>query len=194
MRGLLIDNYDSFTYNLYQYLGELESGRIDVARNDQITLDMLEKAGYDYFVISPGPGHPANPRDFGICADILRSLAKYIPTLGICLGHQGIGHYYGAKIVRSSYPMHGKTSIITHDREGVFYNLPNPISAARYHSLVIDPTTIPEHLKISAKTQDGVVMAIRHKQFPIIGIQFHPESILTGEGKNILKNFLNMVK
>ncbi|MFX0094022.1 MAG: anthranilate synthase component II [Candidatus Hodarchaeota archaeon] len=194
MNGLLIDNYDSFTYNLYQYLGELSSGTIDVVRNDQIAQENLEDANYDYFVLSPGPGHPGNLRDFGICASILQTLARFTPTLGVCLGHQGIGYYYGANIIQCPYLMHGKTSFITHDGSGIFQGLPKLLSVARYHSLAIDPLTVPECLEVTAKTFDGTIMAIRHKKYPIVGIQFHPESILTKEGKKILTNFLDLIK
>jgi len=193
MKGLLVDNYDSFTYNLYQYLGEINSGTIEVQRNDQITLDELNKMKYDYFVLSPGPGHPAKERDFGICTDIIQNLGKSKPILGICLGHQGIGYQYGAKIKRTPYPLHGKTSSITHDGKGIFKGISNPIEVGRYHSLELDPNSIPDCLEVSATTEDGTIMAIRHSNYPIIGMQFHPESILTKDGKNMLKNFLDLI-
>lgn len=193
MIGLLIDNYDSFTYNLYQYLGEINSGIIDVMRNDQISLKELKQMDYDYFVLSPGPGHPAKERDFGICKDIVKYLGKDKPILGICLGHQGIGFHFGAKIKRSLYPLHGKTSPITHNGKGIFKGIPNPINVGRYHSLEIDPINLPSCLEILATAEDGTIMAIRHTEYPIIGVQFHPESILTKNGKNMFKNFLNLI-
>lgn len=193
MKGLIIDNYDSFTYNLYQYFGELDSFQIDVVRNDKITLTEVKKRDYDYFIISPGPGHPAVSRNFGICTELLQTLSFTVPTLGICLGHQGIGHCFGAKIVKAKKPMHGKTSTISHDNKGIFTDIPQNIEVARYHSLIIDSTSFPSSLEISATTSNGEIMGIRHRKYFIEGIQFHPESILTFYGKKIIKNFLEMI-
>ena len=183
---LLIDNYDSFTYNLYHYLGEL-GAEVAVHRNDRITLDEIAALRPEKIVISPGP---CTPKEAGISCDAVRRFAPHTPILGVCLGHQSIGAAYGAAIVRAPAIMHGKLSDVTHDGETIFRAVKNPFGAMRYHSLVIDPRTLPAELTVSAQTRDGVVMAVRHKQFPVEGVQFHPESILAEEGKQLLKNFI----
>ncbi len=187
MRVLVIDNYDSFTYNLVQYLGELRA-EVDVVRNDVRTAAELLATRPAALVISPGPGQP---KDAGICLDAVRLFSEAdVPVLGVCLGHQAIGEAFGGRIVRARTIMHGKTSAIEHDGRGVFEGLPNPFEATRYHSLVIDPATAPESLEISARTADGEIMGVRHRSLRVEGIQFHPESILTREGKRLLENFL----
>jgi len=183
---LMIDNYDSFTYNLVQYLGEL-GAELTVVRNDTIKLSDIETLSPSHIVLSPGPGRPENA---GITPDIIRHLYKKIPILGVCLGHQAIGYVFGATITYAPSLMHGKTSLIEHDAKGVFYNVPNPFTATRYHSLVIDKATLPEELVVTAQTPDGVLMGVRHCQYPLEGVQFHPESILTEHGKELLNNFL----
>jgi para-aminobenzoate synthetase component II len=182
---LVIDNYDSFTYNLVQYLGEMAAKPV-VYRNDEITAERARALSPDYIVISPGPG---TPQDAGISVDLVRRCAG-IPILGVCLGHQAIGAAFGARIVRAKRIMHGKCSPVYHDQSGVFKDIPRPFSAARYHSLVIDPRSVPDCLEVTAATDDNEIMGVRHRQHPIFGIQFHPESIMTKHGKQILKNFL----
>jgi para-aminobenzoate synthetase component II len=184
---LLIDNYDSFTYNLYHYLGELGAS-VKVYRNNKITLDEIEAIGPEKIVISPGP---CTPNEAGISCDTIRRFGAKIPILGVCLGHQSIGAAYGAAIVRAPSIMHGKRSEVTHDGLTIFRDAKNPFAAMRYHSLVIDSGSLPEKLTVSAQTSDGVIMAVRHKAFPVEGVQFHPESILAEEGKKLLKNFLD---
>ncbi|BCW99368.1 MAG: glutamine amidotransferase [Armatimonadota bacterium] len=183
---LVIDNYDSFTYNLVQYLGEMGEELV-VYRNDEITVDEIERMAPDRIVISPGP---CTPNEAGVSVETIRRLAGKIPLLGVCLGHQSIGAAFGGEIVRAKAPMHGKTSLIHHDGRGVFTGLENPFVATRYHSLVIRRETIPECLKISAWTEDGEIMGVRHREFPVEGVQFHPESILTRAGKELLRNFV----
>ncbi|SHE41605.1 anthranilate synthase, component II [Caldanaerobius fijiensis DSM 17918] len=183
---LLIDNYDSFTYNLYQYIGEFYP-RIEVVRNDEITVEEAINSGAERIILSPGPGRP---EEAGICVNLIRELKGRIPLLGICLGHQAIGYAYGGRIVRADKILHGKTSMVIHNGHGVFYGIKNPICATRYHSLVIDKESLPQELEITAYTSDGTIMGIRHKSLPVYGLQFHPESILTENGKQILKNFL----
>lgn len=184
---LLIDNYDSFTYNLYHYLGELGAA-VKVCLNDQITLEEIEALAPEKIVISPGP---CTPKEAGIsCAAVLR-FGPRIPILGVCLGHQAIGAAYGGAIVRAPSIMHGKLSEVTHDARTIFQNIANPFAAMRYHSLVIDRKSLPEELEVSAQTGDGVIMAVRHKKFPVEGVQFHPESVLAQDGKKLLKNFLD---
>jgi len=191
MRGLVIDNYDSFVYNLVQYIGELEAEPV-VYRNDELTLEKALELKPERIVISPGPGNPEEKRYFGVCSEILRFMSPKIPTLGVCLGHQGIVAVFGGKIVRAKRIMHGKTSPIKHDGKGVFRGLKNPIHATRYHSLVVDRNTLPKCLKITALSlDDNEIMGVRHTKYPIEGIQFHPESILTEYGKKIIKNFLH---
>jgi anthranilate synthase component II len=194
MKVLIIDNYDSFTYNLYQYVGELlqkkEQGfTLDVVRNDAITLDEIIKRKYDKIIISPGPGDSSDKAYFGVCAEVIVQLGKKIPVLGVCLGMQGIAHYFGGKVVRAKKPMHGKTSIIKHDEKGVFVGLPQGLEVMRYHSLIVSKNDLPETLEITATTGDEV-MGLRHKKYPIEGIQFHPESFATEAGKKMLENFI----
>jgi anthranilate synthase component 2 len=184
---LLIDNYDSFTYNLYHYLGELGAA-VKVVRNNNITLEEVRGLNPEKIVISPGP---CTPREAGISCDVIRRFAETTPILGVCLGHQCIGAAFGGEIIRAPSIMHGKLSNITHDSETIFRSLDNPFAAMRYHSLVIDPNHLPAELIISARTSDDVIMGVRHKSFPVEGVQFHPESILTKEGKRLLKNFLD---
>jgi anthranilate synthase/aminodeoxychorismate synthase-like glutamine amidotransferase len=185
---LMIDNYDSFTYNLVQYLSELGE-EVRVFRNDQITLDEIRRLHPSKIVISPGP---CTPNEAGISLELIKEFAGKIPILGVCLGHQAIGQAFGGKIVRAPRIMHGKTSPIHHDQKTIFSGLSNPFEATRYHSLVIEPQSFPDCLEISARTQEGEIMGVRHKEYPIEGVQFHPESILTVEGKKLLKNFLEI--
>ena len=187
MRLLIIDNYDSFTYNLVQYLGEL-GAEVDVVRNDEVDVETLMGRAGDGLVISPGPG---TPDDAGISmAAIERFAAAGVPVLGVCLGHQSIGQVYGGRIIRARSIMHGKISTVAHDGKGVFEGLPQDFEATRYHSLVIEESSMPEVLEITARTRDGEIMGVRHRTLPIEGVQFHPESIMTGEGKRLLGNFL----
>ena len=193
MNVLIIDNYDSFVYNLYQRLGEL-GARPVVHRNDAISLDEIRRLDPDAIVLSPGPGHPANPRDFGVCADVVRELGSTVPTLGVCLGHQGIGTAFGARVGHATRILHGKTSLVHHDGHTLFEGLPNPMAAGRYHSLAIERDSLPPDLEVGATSDDGEVMAVRHRRHPIEGIQFHPESILTPDGTRLLENFLRIAK
>ena len=187
MRVLLLDNYDSFTYNLAQYIGELGHAPV-VHRNDQISLGEVEAMRPDRIVISPGPGRP---EDAGISVEVIRQFGKRIPVFGVCLGHQGIGHAFGGAVVRAPVLMHGKVSSIQHDGRGVFAGVSQPFVAGRYHSLMVsDPP--PDALEISARTDDGIIMGLRHREWPVHGVQFHPESVLTGEGRKILRNFLEL--
>ena len=183
---LVIDNYDSFTYNLVQYLGEL-GARLEVVRNDAVSLDAIVTMAPARIVISPGPG---TPDQAGVSLDVIRRLAATTPILGVCLGHQAIGQAFGATVARAKTQMHGKTSEIHHDGRGVFQGLTNPFVATRYHSLAVLRGTVPDDLEITASSEDGEVMGIRHRRYPVEGVQFHPESILTTEGKRLLKNFL----
>ncbi|MBI4863983.1 MAG: aminodeoxychorismate/anthranilate synthase component II [Candidatus Riflebacteria bacterium] len=187
---LVIDNYDSFTYNLVQYLGELDP-LIEVHLNDRISVEEVEARRPDHLVISPGP---CTPTQAGICLDLLRRLSPRIPTLGVCLGHQAIGQAFGGEVVRAPQVMHGKTSHVIHDETGLFEGLENPFEATRYHSLVIAPESLPDCLKVTARTPDHVIMGVRHKSHPIHGVQFHPESILTKVGKRLLANFLTLYR
>ena len=190
MKVLVIDNYDSFVYNLVQYIGELGADTV-VCRNNEITLEQVQMLKPDRILISPGPGTPEETRYFGVCTDILQHVSLKVPTLGVCLGHQGIVHAFGGKIIRAQKLMHGKTSKIKHDGKGIFRNVKNPFTATRYHSLAGDKRFIPSCLEITAEAaDDGEIMAIRHRDYPIEGVQFHPESILCEDGKLILKNFL----
>jgi anthranilate synthase component 2 len=186
MRVLVIDNYDSFTFNLVQYLGELGSD-LQVFRNDRVSLEQIERLEPSRIVLSPGPGRP---EDAGICIDCVRRFAPHIPMLGVCLGHQAMGAAFGGKIERAATLMHGKTSEIRHDGKTIFKGLPSPMTATRYHSLVVGREGFPSCLEISAATNDGIVMGLRHRNYPMEGVQFHPESILTLEGKRLLENFL----
>lgn len=196
MRVLIVDNYDSFTYNLYQYIGEVmeESGRVftvDVVRNDEKTFAELGSATYDRVVISPGPGNPADPKYFGVCEQILKNPAATQKILGVCLGMQGMAHVFGGRVVKARVPMHGKTSAIEHDNKGVFAGLPQGIEVMRYHSLIAEEQSLPASLEITARTtSDREIMGLRHKTLPIEGIQFHPESFATEGGKIMLRNFL----
>ena len=185
---LVIDNYDSFTYNLVQYFGELGADP-QVRRNDAITPEEVEKLKPKKIVISPGPGRP---QDAGISMELIRRLGSKIPLLGVCLGHQCIGEVYGGKVVRAGRLMHGKTSPIQHDGKGVFAKLPNPFEATRYHSLIVEKESVPSCLQVSAETAEGEIMGLRHKEYPVHGVQFHPESILSKEGKDLLANFLSL--
>jgi anthranilate synthase component 2 len=187
---LMIDNYDSFTYNLVQYLGELGQ-EVKVCRNDEITLEGVDRLGPDRVVISPGP---CTPNEAGISVPLIRHLAGKVPMLGVCLGHQAIGQAMGGKIVHAKQLMHGKTSAIHHDSRGVFRGLPDAFTATRYHSLVIERASLPACLEVSAWTDDGEIMGVRHKELAIEGVQFHPESILTEHGHRLLGNFLEGVK
>ncbi len=211
MRILIIDNYDSFTYNLYQLAGDLLQQHdrehvLDVYRNDEISYSEITKK-YDKVILSPGPGNPADKAYFGVCATLLEKPRQDLPLLGVCLGMQGIAHYFGGKVIRAPYPMHGKTSAVWHNGQGVFRNIALPVEVMRYHSLIVDEESLPESLEVTARTanpqpggaalkkttagQDkGEIMGIRHKKMPIEGIQFHPESFATQEGGTMLKNFL----
>ncbi|MGD6851343.1 MAG: anthranilate synthase component II [Candidatus Bathyarchaeia archaeon] len=190
MKVLVIDNYDSFVYNLVQYIGE-QGAETAVYRNDQITLQEAVALKPDHIVISPGPGNPEDDKFFGVCKAILQTLSPTIPTLGVCLGHQGIIYAYGGKVVHAKKLMHGKTCTIRHNGQGIFEGVRNPFNATRYHSLAGERTSIPECLEITAEaTDDGEIMGIRHCNFPIYGVQFHPESILCEDGKIIIRNFL----
>jgi len=193
LKVLVIDNYDSFVYNLVQYVGEL-GGEPLVFRNDQINLEQAAKLQPSRIIISPGPGTPENPRYFGVSLPVLQQLGRRIPTLGVCLGHQGIIYAFGGRISRAGRLMHGKTSLIRHRGEGIFRNVKNPFEATRYHSLSGVKESVPRCLEVTAESlDDNEIMGVRHKTYPIVGIQFHPESILTGEGKKIVKNFLDWV-
>jgi anthranilate synthase/aminodeoxychorismate synthase-like glutamine amidotransferase len=185
---LVIDNYDSFTYNLVQYLGEMNA-ELEVHRNDQITLDHIRELKPDRILISPGP---CSPRESGLSNDIIREFGQTTPTFGVCLGHQCIGHTFGASVVVNYRIMHGKTSPIRHNEQDLFEGMPNPFNATRYHSLVIERATLPEVLEVTAETDQGEVMGVKHRDFPIWGVQFHPESILTENGRRIMRNFLKL--
>jgi anthranilate synthase/aminodeoxychorismate synthase-like glutamine amidotransferase len=186
---LMIDNYDSFTYNLVQYIGQL-GGDVVVHRNDKIAIDEIQGMKPDAICLSPGP---CTPKEAGICIEVIKQLYSTIPILGVCLGHQAIGYAFGAEVVRAERIMHGKTSQITNDGRTIFQGLPNPFVAGRYHSLLVERNSLPDCLEISAETEQGEIMGIRHKEYPVEGIQFHPESVLTPNGKRILKNFLAMI-
>jgi anthranilate synthase/aminodeoxychorismate synthase-like glutamine amidotransferase len=187
---LIIDNYDSFTYNLVQYFGEM-GAQMEIHRNDQITLEEIAKMKPDHICISPGP---CTPKEAGISCDVIRTFGPSIPTLGVCLGHQSIGYVFGGEVVRASRLMHGKTSLIKHTGTSVFKNMPEPFTATRYHSLLVKRDTLPDCLEITAVAgdDDSEIMGLRHRDLPIHGVQFHPESILTENGKTLLKNFLEM--
>jgi para-aminobenzoate synthetase component 2 len=185
---LLIDNYDSFTYNLYQYLCELGQ-EVVVIRNDKTTTGDIETMSPERIVISPGPGRPENA---GISNDVIRHFAGKLPILGVCLGHQCVGQAFGATVERAGEIKHGKSSLVHHDGKGVLAGLPNPFSAIRYHSLAVMKDNLPDCFEVSAQTENGIMMGLRHKEYPIEGVQFHPESIMTKEGKDLLKNFLAM--
>ena len=183
---LLIDNYDSFTYNLYQYMGIFEKD-IKVVRNDKITIEEIEQLNPNRIVLSPGP---KSPKEAGICMDVVKHFYTKNPILGICLGHQSIGAAFGAKIIHAKELMHGKQSLIEHDGKSVFEGIPSPVHVARYHSLAVQKESLPECLVVTAETEDGEIMAVRHKKYPVYGLQFHPESIYTEHGKRMIENFL----
>lgn len=185
---LMIDNYDSFTYNLVQYLGEMGE-ELQVYRNDKITIPEIERLSPDRILISPGP---CTPKEAGISVETINHFGGRVPIFGVCLGHQSIGHAFGGNIVRAGRLMHGKTSMINHDGKGIFAGIPNPFQAIRYHSLIIERETIPDCLEITAETDMGEIMGVRHKDMPIEGVQFHPESVLTEHGMDLLRNFLKM--
>ena len=185
----VLDNYDSFTYNLVQYIGEL-GGQVTVRRNDRVTLDEIAALAPTHIVISPGPGRP---EDAGLTPDVVRHFGPRLPLLGVCLGHQAIGAVFGGRVVRAPAPMHGKTSIVEHDGKGVFAGLREPFVASRYHSLAVEEAGLPADLEITARArEDGVIMGLRHRTYPVHGVQFHPESILTAEGRRMLRNFLEL--
>lgn len=210
MRVLILDNYDSFTWNLVQLLGEVmaelhaappavredatpvDGPTVHVLRNDKVDLAGIRGLDPSHLVLSPGPGHPAVARDFGVCAEAIDGLDPAVPVLGVCLGHQGICLRLGGEVVRAPQVVHGMASPVTHDGQGLFAGLPQPLSAMRYHSLMVEPGSVPEALEVSARTADGLVMAVRHRQRPLVGLQFHPESIGTPDGKALLRNFLAM--
>jgi anthranilate synthase/aminodeoxychorismate synthase-like glutamine amidotransferase len=185
---LVIDNYDSFTYNLVQYLGEMQV-TMEVHRNDQISIARIRELNPERILISPGP---CSPRESGLSNEIIRTFSTHIPTLGVCLGHQCIGHVFGGNVIVNYRMMHGKTSLIKHNGKDLFAGMPNPFAATRYHSLVIERTSLPDCLEITAETEEGEIMGVKHKQLPIWGVQFHPESILTESGRQILSNFLKL--
>jgi anthranilate synthase/aminodeoxychorismate synthase-like glutamine amidotransferase len=185
---LLLDNYDSFTWNLYQYLAEL-GAEVVTRRNDAITVAEAEALAPSGLVISPGP---RTPREAGVSNDLIRALGPRIPTLGVCLGHQCIGEVFGGRIIRAPEPVHGKTALIYHSGAGVLAGLPQPFEAIRYHSLIVERATLPPELEVTAETADGLIMGLRHRAYPIYGVQFHPESILTAAGKDLLRNFLDL--
>ncbi len=188
----VLDNYDSFTYNLVQYLGEL-GAKVEVRRNDQVTVAEVERLRPERIVLSPGP---CTPQEAGISIALIRRFAGKVPLLGVCLGHQAIGAAFGGRIVRAKKLMHGKTSQVEHDGKTIFRGLPSPLTATRYHSLVVEPRSLPEELEVTARTTDEgggeVIMGLRHRRFPVEGVQFHPESVLTSEGKRLMANFLEL--
>lgn len=185
---LVIDNYDSFTYNLVQYLGELQTEPV-VYRNDALTIDQMRQLNPERILISPGPGVP---RDAGVTIDAIRAFAGKVPILGVCLGNQAIGEAFGGRVVRAPYLMHGKTSEICHDSATIYRGLPYRFKATRYHSLIVEKDDLPDSLEVSATTPDGLIMGLRHRQFPVEGVQFHPESVMTEHGKKLLQNFLTL--
>jgi len=197
MKTLIIDNYDSFSFNLYQFVAE-SGGNPEVRKNDGISLHEIEKGSFTHIIISPGPGTVENPADFGICKEIILKIGLKTPLMGVCLGHQGIAHAFGAKIIRAPLIMHGKKSQVEHDKSPLFEGIPSPFTAMRYHSLCVSPVDFPPDLKITAWTiedrmaENKTIMGIEHGKFPIFGIQFHPESFGTPEGKRIITNFLNI--
>lgn len=200
MRVLIIDNYDSFTFNLYQEVGEILTAKtknfeLVVKRNDAITIEEIKNQNFDKIIISPGPGDPSDRAYFGVCADVILEIGKTTPVLGVCLGMQGIGHYFGGKVIKAPLPRHGKTSSLKHDGEGLYQGLPQNIEVMRYHSLVVEKSSLPSELEISATASDDgqeIIMGLRHKVYPIEGVQFHPESFATEGGKKMLENFLNV--
>jgi anthranilate synthase/aminodeoxychorismate synthase-like glutamine amidotransferase len=190
-RVLLVDNYDSFTHNLYQLLGEAGAD-VEVVRNDAVDLAGVRALAPTHVVISPGPGHPGVARDFGVCGELIERLAPTVPTLGVCLGHQGIAHRLGGQVVPACRIMHGKVDAISHDGQGLFAGLPAPLEVMRYHSLSVDRDSLPAELRVTAEADDGTVMALAHRDWPLVGVQFHPESIGTPSGRGLVDNFLAM--
>jgi anthranilate synthase/aminodeoxychorismate synthase-like glutamine amidotransferase len=188
---LILDNYDSFTYNLADYVGRFAEVRVE--RNDALTLDQIKAMAPDGIVISPGPGHPANDRDFGVCTQVLRELGPTTPVLGVCLGHEGIVHAYGGRIVHARRVLHGKTSQIEHDGQGVFRGMPQPMTGTRYHSLIAERSSLPRDLVVTAEA-DGEIMGVRHRTHPVEGVQFHPESIATEQGLRMIENFIESTR
>ena len=188
MRVFVLDNYDSFTYNLVQYLGEL-GAEVEVRRNDQVTCEQIEELRPDRILVSPGP---CTPQEAGLSIPVIKHFAGKVPILGVCLGHQCIAQVFGGEVVRATRLMHGKTSSVRHNNRGLFQNLAQPLEATRYHSLIVKREGLPAELEITAQTEEGEIMGLQHKQFPVHGVQFHPESILTSEGKKLLANFLNL--
>jgi anthranilate synthase/aminodeoxychorismate synthase-like glutamine amidotransferase len=186
---VVIDNYDSFTFNLVQYIGEIYKDSIEVFRNDKKSVDEIAALKPQSIVVSPGP---CTPKEAGISVEIIQKLGPQIPTLGVCLGHQSIGHAFGGVVTRAPYLMHGKVSQIHHNKKDIFADIPNPFTATRYHSLIIERETCPECLEITAESQDSIIMGIKHREYPIYGVQFHPESILTDCGKQLLRNFFEI--
>jgi anthranilate synthase component 2 len=184
---LLIDNYDSFTYNLYQYVGTFASD-IKVVRNDKITVEEIKELAPERIILSPGP---KSPKDAGICIDVVKEFYDKVPILGVCLGHQCIGEAFGGKVSYAKAIFHGKQSLMEHDGSSIFYGIDSPIKIARYHSLAVQDEDFPECLKVLARTDDGEIMAVRHKEYPVVGVQFHPESIFTEHGKRLIENFVN---
>ncbi|QLH74288.1 MAG: aminodeoxychorismate/anthranilate synthase component II [Methanomassiliicoccales archaeon] len=191
MKVLMIDNYDSFVYNLKQAFEE-RGARCIVKRNDEIDAKGMARIGPDALVISPGPGHPMNKRDFGACGELIKDVSLSVPTLGVCLGHQGIAAVHGSRVVRARMPVHGKTSMIYHDGRGLFEGLESPMLVGRYHSLVVE--TRPDEMEVTARTAEGEIMAIEHRKRPIYGVQFHPESVLTPKGGDLISNFIKMAR
>ncbi len=189
MKLLVIDNYDSFTYNLVQLFGEMDDVDLVVKRNDEVSIDEIKRMKTDRIVISPGPGRPENA---GICSELIREFGQHVPILGVCLGHQCIAQVFGGEVVRTDKLMHGKTSQIRHQHRGVFKDLAEPLEATRYHSLIVKRESLPDSLEITAETDAGEIMGLQHRRFPIHGVQFHPESILTTEGRKLLANFLRV--
>lgn len=193
-RILVVDNYDSFTHNLYQMIGALapEGTRLEVHRNDAIDLQSVCDFDPTHLILSPGPGHPGNARDFGVCSEVIGALGPKVPTLGVCLGHQGIVHHLGGRVVRAPKIVHGKTSRVQHEGKGLFAGLPERMEVMRYHSLIADADTLPQDLRVTARTDGGLIMAVAHTSWPLVGVQFHPESIGTPEGRHLMSNFLTM--
>jgi anthranilate synthase/aminodeoxychorismate synthase-like glutamine amidotransferase len=190
MKAIIIDNYDSFTYNLFQYIAEI-GHEIEVIRNDQTTVEELAKGSYQAIIISPGPG---NPDEAGISKEVIRHFAGKVPILGVCLGHQSIGEVFGGRVIRGPVPVHGKTSEIVHNGKALYKGLPQHMAVGRYHSLIVEKATLPDCLEITAQTTDGIIMGLRHKEYMVEGVQFHPESVLTPNGLTVLKNFFDMVR
>ena len=200
MKILLIDNYDSFTFNLYQMVGNIfdsvgEALTLDVVRNDKITVEEIKERKYDRIIISPGPGDPADHAYFGVCGEVIREVGPDVPLLGVCLGMQGIANEFGGKVVRAENKMHGKISKIEHDEKGIFVGLPQKLEVMRYHSLIVEKSSLPDCLEISAQAigEEKEIMGLRHKEYPICGVQFHPESFVTEGGEKMLKNFLALI-